>query len=132
VTLRRLALAAALAAAGAFAAELSYTFTVVPGSPVTLRVELEFAVSPDRPAQLVLPNEYGGESGMWRWIEQLAVVAGPVELQPGEQPFLRRIRASARGQCRVRYVLRVPEQPLAFTCWATRSSHGRTCPTVSG
>ncbi len=91
---------------------LSYTFRPIRGAAPALAVDLQFPVTPEGPSELVLPNEYGGEREMWRWISNLEVIDGAARLTPGELPFLRKIDAGGESVCHIRYTVSLPPVPL--------------------
>jgi predicted metalloprotease with PDZ domain len=96
----------------AAAADLSYTLRPICGPAPALTIDLLFSLTPDGPSELVLPNEYGGEREMWRWISKLEVINGAARLKPGKLPFLRKIDAGGEALCHIRYTVSLPPAPL--------------------
>jgi predicted metalloprotease with PDZ domain len=96
----------------AFAADLNYTFQVMQTPTPMLTVDLRFHVSEGESVELVLPNRYGGDGEMWRWIKDLAVVDGPVMLLDGDSPSNRKLDIRRGGTCHVRYTVDLPPESL--------------------
>jgi predicted metalloprotease with PDZ domain len=92
--------------------DLSYTFQFRPQPTPVLQVDLRFNVVAGHPVDLALPNRYGGDGDMWRWITKLRVIDGPVTLTAGSAPEGRTLEASQSGSCHLQYVVDLPSVPL--------------------
>lgn len=102
-------LAAALAfvfCAGLSVPSQRITYTLTPviegGALRAVQVDLTFRGQVDGETDLNLPNEWGGESELWRGIEDLAIVSG-AEMRDGESPSQRILTHAPNGLIHVRY-----------------------------
>lgn len=102
-------LAAALAflfCAGLSAPSQRITYTLTPilqeGALHAVQIDLTFRGQGDGETDLQLPNEWGGETELWRGIEDLVVVSG-AEMRDGENASQRVLTHAPNAPIHVRY-----------------------------
>jgi predicted metalloprotease with PDZ domain len=85
------------------------------GALTAVAIELRFKGEADGKTTLILPDEWGGQSQLWRAITDLNISGDSVEVQPVTNPAARNIAHAPAAEITVSYriVQDVPGEPSA-------------------